>query len=56
MCSSDLEVPEAVVIDVGVIANHGWAVIESNAAFAAGIYGCDAEKVLPLLLRAVISN
>ena len=45
-------VPEAVVVDVGIIANHGWAVIESNAAFASGIYGCDAEKVLPMLLRA----
>lgn len=51
-----VEVHEAVVIDVGVIPNHGWAVIESNAAFSSGMYGCDAEKVLPLLLRAVKSN
>lgn len=51
-----VEVPEVVVIDVGVIANHGWAVIESNAAFSSGMYGCDAEKVLPLLLRACHKN
>ena len=44
-------IPEAVVIDVGYIANSGWAVIESNAAFASGIYGCEAAKVLPLLLH-----
>jgi len=49
-------VPEAVVIDVGIIANHGWAVIESNAAFSSGMYGCDAENVLPLLLRACQPN
>jgi len=44
-------IPEAVVIDVGYIAHSGWAVIESNAAFASGIYGCEAAKVLPLLLH-----
>jgi hypothetical protein len=44
-------VPEAVVLDVGVIRNHGWAVIECNAAFAAGIYGCDPVAVLPVLRR-----
>jgi len=47
-----VEVPDAVVIDVGIIAGHGWAVIESNAAFSSGIYGCDPEKVLGVLRRA----
>lgn len=51
-----VELPNAVVIDVGIIRNHGWAVIESNAAFSSGLYGCDAEKVLPLLLRACSKN
>jgi len=53
---TSVEVPVAIVIDVGVIADRGWAVIESNAAFSSGMYGCDAEKVLPLLLRACKSN
>jgi len=35
-----------------VIRNHGWAVIECNAAFASGIYGCDPVAVLPVLRRA----
>jgi hypothetical protein len=52
LADASVEVPEAVVIDVGIIANRGWAVVESNAAFSSGMYGCNAEKVLPLLLRA----
>ena len=51
-----VEVPEAIVIDVGVLADRGWAVIESNAALSSGIYGYDAGKVLPLLLRACKPN
>lgn len=45
-------VPEACVIDVGLIPGKGWAVIESNAAWSSGIYGCDGAAVLPVLLRA----
>jgi hypothetical protein len=44
--------PEAVAVDVGTIRNRGWAVIECNAAFAAGIYGCDPVAVLSVLRRA----
>jgi hypothetical protein len=33
-------------LDVGIIAGRGWATIEANPAFGAGIYGCDAAKVL----------
>ena len=47
-------IPDAVVLDVGVIRNHGWAVIECNAAFSAGIYGCDPTAVLPVLRRACV--
>ena len=49
-----VSVPDAVVLDVGVIRNHGWAVIECNAAFASGIYGCDPVAVLPVLRRACV--
>ena len=45
-------VPDACVIDVGVIPARGWAVIECNAAWSSGIYGCDGAAVLPVLLRA----
>ena len=38
-----------VVIDVGIIKGFGPAVVEANPAFGAGIYGCDAEKVLEVI-------
>jgi hypothetical protein len=44
--------PDACVIDVGVIRGSGWAVIECNAAWSSGIYGCDGAAVLPVLRRA----
>ncbi|HNB74240.1 MAG TPA: hypothetical protein PLS70_24185 [Acidobacteriota bacterium] len=40
------------VIDVGVISGKGWAVVEANAAFGSGIYGCDPAQVLPVLAEA----
>ena len=36
-----VRVPPAIAIDVGKIRDQGWAVIEANAAWAAGIYGCN---------------
>lgn len=49
---TSIPIPEAVAMDVGVIQNRGWAVIECNAAFGAGIYGCDPIEVLGVLRRA----
>jgi hypothetical protein len=49
-------VPPATVIDVGHIRGHGWAVIESNPAWASGIYGCDPARILPVLARAAVSR
>jgi hypothetical protein len=45
-------VPDAVVIDVGFVEERGWAVVEANAAFSSGIYGCRPESVLSVLQRA----
>jgi len=56
LADASVEIPTAVVMDVGIMANGNWAVIESNAAFSSGMYGCDAEKVLPLLLHACWAN
>ena len=47
-----VRLPDACVIDVGAIQERGWAVIECNAAWSSGIYGCDGVAVLPVLLRA----
>lgn len=37
------------VVDVGIIQDRGWAVVEQNAACCSGIYGCDPEEVLEVV-------
>ncbi|MDN3576152.1 ATP-grasp domain-containing protein [Chitinimonas viridis] len=41
--------PEAIVVDVGYIQGRGWACIELNAAWGAGIYGCDPVRALAVI-------
>ncbi|MEP0802688.1 hypothetical protein NDI37_21395 [Funiculus sociatus GB2-A5] len=42
-------------MDVGVIQGRGWAVVEQNAAWGAGLYGCDPIEVLEVLRYAVVA-
>lgn len=53
---SDPEValPRTAVLDVGIIRGRGWAVVEQNAAWGAGIYGCDPAAVLKVLRYAAV--
>ncbi len=46
--------PDAVVLDVGIIQDRGWAVVEANAAWGSGIYGCDPDAVLRVVQRACV--
>jgi hypothetical protein len=41
-------------MDVGVIRGRNWAVIELNAAWGAGLYGCDPAVVLEVLRHAAV--
>ena len=47
-----VELPAATVVDVGTIQGKGWACVEQNAAWGAGIYGCDPTAVLRVVERA----
>ena len=49
-----LELPRATVIDIGTIAGRGWAIVEQNCAWGAGIYGCDPGAVLEVLRHAAL--
>ena len=49
LTDSRVDLPRTAVIDVGVIASRGWAVVEQNAAWGSGIYGCDPEQVLEVI-------
>ena len=44
------------VIDVGFIIDRGWAVVEVNASWGAGLNGCAAHKILPAIAMATISK
>ena len=50
--TKSMPLPRTVVVDVGLIDGRGWAVVEFNAAWGAGLNGCDAEKVLPAIVAA----
>ncbi len=44
--------PRAVAVDVGQITGQGWAVVEANAAWGSGIYGCDPDSALSVIRHA----
>jgi hypothetical protein len=54
LADPQVAVPPAFVLDVGIITGRGWAVVEANSAWGAGIYGCDPSQVLRVLRRAVV--
>ncbi|MCI0702290.1 MAG: ATP-grasp domain-containing protein [Planctomycetia bacterium] len=46
------ELPPAFVVDVGRIDDRGWAVVEFNPVWSAGLLNADSRAVLPALQRA----
>ncbi len=50
-----LELPTACVLDIGYIEGRGWALIEANAAWGAGLNGCDATRAVEVIARATLS-
>ncbi len=52
---SQVELPQATVLDVGYIEDAGWACVELNAAWGAGLYGCDAALALQVIRRASVT-
>jgi hypothetical protein len=47
--------PPAFVVDVGVLDDGRWAVVEFNPAWCSGILGADVEAVLRVVERAASS-
>ena len=47
-----VELSRTAVLDVGVIVNRGWAVVEQNAAWGSGLYGCDPIEVLEVMRQS----
>ena len=44
--------PETCVVDIGVVRDRGWAMIEANAAWGAGLNGCDPVAAARCIARA----
>ncbi|MGK7928824.1 MAG: ATP-grasp domain-containing protein [Spirulina sp.] len=49
LSDSRVDLPRSACLDVGIIRDRGWAVVEQNAVWGAGIYGCDPVEVLQVL-------
>jgi hypothetical protein len=54
VADASVELPPAVVIDVGQLASGDWAVVEANPAWASGLCGCDPALILPVLAAATV--
>ncbi|WP_294321897.1 ATP-grasp domain-containing protein [uncultured Chryseobacterium sp.] len=48
--------PRAIVLDFGIIRGKGWALIEANPAWCSGLYACDAEIALEVIIAGCIKN
>ncbi|MCB5177972.1 ATP-grasp domain-containing protein [Streptomyces antimicrobicus] len=46
------DLPSAVCLDIGRLADGGWAVVEANMAWFAHCYAAEPERVLDTVLRA----
>ena len=46
--------PRATVVDIGQLDDGRWACVEQNAAWGAGIYGCDPAAVLEVIRAAAV--
>src|SRR5262249_59899585 len=47
--AANANVPRAVVVDVGALRDGRWIVVEFNAAWGAGLNGCNPSLVLPAI-------
>lgn len=54
LADAHVDAPRAGVLDVGVVEGRGWAVVEQNAAWGSGIYGCHPAQVLEVLRHAAV--
>lgn len=53
LCADDsVSLPPVFTLDLGVIAQRGWAVVEFNPVWCSGLLGCDHSKMLPVYRRA----
>lgn len=52
LADSQVDLPHAAVLDVGTLSDGTWACVEQNAAWGAGIYGCEPRLALEVIQAA----
>ncbi len=50
--AGDVRLPPAFVLDIGITAENGWAVVEGNPCWGAGLYGCSPSSALKTIRHA----
>jgi hypothetical protein len=56
LADARVELPRAIGVDVGVIAGRGWACVEANGVWGAGLYACDPDEALEAIRHATIRD
>jgi hypothetical protein len=51
-----VELPCAIVVDVGVIEGRGWACVEANGVWGTGLYACDPDEALEVIRHATLRD
>lgn len=51
-CCPTLSLPESCVIDAAFVEDRGWCLLEANAAWGAGLNGCDPRAAVRCIDRA----
>lgn len=54
LADTAVQLPRGIVVDVGRMQGRGWGVIEANAAWSSGLYGCNAERVLDVICQGCL--
>ena len=52
LADDSIALPPVFTLDVGIIEDRGWAVVEFNPVWCAGLLGCDLSAMLPVFHRA----
>ncbi|MBI2395981.1 MAG: ATP-grasp domain-containing protein [Deltaproteobacteria bacterium] len=47
-----LDLPRTCVVDVGLLSDGRWALVECNATWGAGLNGCDPERAIACIAEA----
>jgi hypothetical protein len=53
-CDATTNTPAAIVLDVGLLGDNQWAVVEANGAWGSGVYGCDPDGALDVIRAATL--